>query len=370
MLSRSLPIKKEVMQMPSTLLFDDVTDNHAEIIKAYKASGGDFIIPFDAETPLPESYSYERHIENQLVELMQEGTQLDLIACDKELGEYENYRGLSANAVASVARNLGLPFCQYSRGFGSAVRELERFVQLRRWDSEEITLFGSNPTEWGNEIAGFADGFSEIKQAYEYAGITELTPEQALASIMGREDASSKIALYGSGDQSVMTEIFAFLHDEKGSVSIAERMPRIIGTWLWVSVLRFPGVLVNQTSAASLLNIDNEDFSKESVQKPFESAKYEGPFAKLGNWWWREDLEGLVLDAEVEDGRALLASKQVTVEPCLNAAGEPAGYYCMITESPVGYADSVGNINWFPSGADLSRIRKDKYEEITSLIRI
>lgn len=352
------------------LLFDDIEENRKTIHDKFGEMGEAALELFDEGKKLPSKYSYERHIEEQLRDYIQ-NTPIGLIACDKELGEYENYHGLSANAVAAVARTLGIPFCQYSRNFGPGDRELERFSRLRRWDSEEITLGGDTPVKWAAEIHSFFQGFEQIRKVYSDVDIHKLKPANALAQIMGRVETATKLSLYGSGDQSVMTEIFAFRGNKDDSQNVVDRMPRILGTWLWVSVLRFPGVLVNQGAASSLLNVAKKDFQKPEVQSVFESAKYAGPFSTLGEWWWREDLEGMVLDAAAEDGQQYLKSKRIDVAPCLDEeTSERAGYYCMITESPVSHANSVGNINWFPSGADLARIQQGKYDEITSLVNI
>lgn len=356
--------------MSVTLLFDDVEENRTEIKAAFNSSDGATLDFFDDSRELPDSYSYERHIEEQLRETT-ERIPIRLIACDKELGEYKNYRGLSANAISSVARTLGIPFCQYSRNFGPAERELERFTHLRRWNSEDITLEEDTTEAWGAQIRGFLSGFEMIRNAYADDAIQKLKPARALANIMGRSETATKLSLYGAGDQSVMTEIFAFLGSEVEAHDMVDRMPRILGTWLWLSILRFPGVLVNSGAASSLLNVDEEDFKRPEVRSMFDATVYEGPFSVLGEWWWREDLEGMVLDAAADDGQSYLKNQGLAVSPCLdNQSGERAGYYCMITNSPVSHANSVGNINWFPAGADLARIQKEKFQEITSLINI
>ena len=207
-----------------------------------------------------------------------------------------------------------------------------------------------------------------IRKEYARPEIAALKPASALASIMGRDAAKSRISLYGSGDQSVLTEILAFVADGD-EVAIVQRLPRVLGTWLRLSILRFPGVLVNDTAAASLLNIARHDFSRAEIRNHFSDASYQGPFSGLANWWWRDDLECLLLDAGESDGRSYLGSMNVSVDPCQDdETGERAGYYCMITETPVSHANSRGNINWFPSGADLARIRISKFDQITSLV--
>ncbi|MEM6777728.1 MAG: hypothetical protein AAF670_08715 [Planctomycetota bacterium] len=355
--------------MNRILLFDDVEENRTSISEALSAElKGDAIIePFVGDSVPDKDQTYERSIENQLSKL----SGISLIACDKELGLYDNYRGLSANAVSVVARNLGIPFCQYSRNVDGSAREIQRFRRLRSWDSEEITLEGEEVGAWAVEIAWLFRGFNRIAVAYaQKAEISKLKPSDALAQIMGRPDYATRISLYGAGDQSVLTEIFAFLDDSDSSgPTLQHRMPRVLGTWLLLSILRFPGLLVNTVAAASLLNIAVSDF--DSAKDEFESARYTGPFEDLGEWWWREELEILLADAGFSDGVAYMRDRGVEVGSCLDpSTNERAGCYCMITKQPVSRTNSTGDINWFPSGADLSRIQNDKYEEITSLVNV
>jgi hypothetical protein len=355
--------------MSLAILFDDVEVNRVRIRQAFNPDESTTLLDFDASEELPRGNSYERHIEKQVAKLDSESP-IGLVACDKELGEYENYRGLSANTVSAVARNLGIPFCQYSRNFDSH-QELARYDKLRRWNSDEITLEGTDQEDWGSQIREFLGGFESIRDAYQDESLHRLKPAKALATIMGRRESATKLGLYGEGDQSVMTEIFAFLSTDRDSTKLAHRMPRILGAWLWLSILRFPGLLVDEVAAASLLNIDTTKFSEAKIKSKFADAAYTGPFCTLGDWWWREDLEGMVLDSGASDGRRYLSTLGIDVPPCLDSqTGEAAGYYCMINKAPVSFANSVGDISWFPPGADLARIQIDKYQEITSLISI
>ena len=77
----------------------------------------------------------------------------------------------------------------------------------------------------------------------------------------------------------------------------------------------------------------------------------------------------MLLNIDAASWKEYFASKDLNVEECLDReTGKSAGFYCMVTEEPVSRANSKGNINWFPSGADLSRIRTSNFEKITSLV--
>ena len=354
--------------MSAILLFDDDIQNQTFIKTGVDecAQGKVQVEVFKGDTDIDKGLTYEQFIERQLVDRAQD---IGLIACDQELGMYEKLPGLSANAIGVVARNLGLPFCQYSQHPRANTREISRFKALQRWNSEEITL-SEGRDNWAREIVELWTGFEALREGYQDPQIQAMKPPAALAKLMGRNDASSRIALYGSGDQAVMTEIFGFVDDGNAS-SFQYRMPRVLGMWLRLSLLRFPGLLVNASAAASYLNISLTDFNRAEVREQFKEAKYNGPFNGLSEWWWRADLDNQLLEVEKNDGRELLNDKGISVAECLDAeTAERAGYYCMITESPVSLANSRGNINWFPSGADLARIRNSRFDQITSLISV
>ena len=126
---------------------------------------------------------------------------------------------------------------------------------------------------------------------------------------------------------------------------------------------------MNETAAASYLNIDCADFKKPKVQALFSKAKYVGLFAELGPWWWRHMLDDILDKSDCADGKEFADKNKEKVHSCLDPVSkEQAGYYCMLTKSPVSAENSRGGISWFPSGADIARIRKDKFEEITALV--
>jgi hypothetical protein len=357
-------------KMSEILLFDDDQATRQAVESEIRtiAGAGIEVGTFNNDPGPAQGLTYEQHIERQLSD---SAHSIGLIVCDKELGMYGGYPGLSSNAISVVARNLGIPFCQYSRHPKANQREIERFKMLRRWDVEEITLTETRD-QWAKEIVELWRGFQTIRDSYAKNEIKELKPSAALATIMGRESATSRVSLYGSGDQNIMTEILPFV--EAGAAQEKDwtnRMPRVLGTWLRLSLLRFPGLLVNTIAAASYLNIAVEDFQKSDIQEPFSVAKYEGPFAGLLSWWWRDDLDGLIVESQKSDGKDYLHGMGIAVQECLDGeTQERAGFYCMITDSPVSRSNSKGNINWFPSGADLARIRNAKFDQITSLVSI
>lgn len=359
--------------MPQIVIIDDDSSERRSLTEAVAAKCQDAdVIPYEGDTPLEEGASYEKHIGQWLDTLLLNDT-IGLIACDKELGRYANLRGLSANPVSAAALQRAIPFCQYSRQPEPGTREFARFNRLRQWSSEQITLEGLEVEDWALQVESLYRGFESLRTQYGQMDKADLTPASALSQILEHPECESRIALYGAGDQGFLREIMTYVDTEEGNMDeLYSRMPRILGNWLFLSILRFPGILVNATAAASYLNIADDDFGNPSLRACFQDALYRGPYHdhSLGPWWWRDDLDAIVYESEAEDGRAYaIGQGHADIRECLDPhTQERAGYYCMLMQEPVSSKNSRGDISWFPSGADLARIRKDKFEKITALI--
>lgn len=357
--------------MRTIILFDDNTIERNDIVTRLKTrlGRGVSIVPYEAGTAPAAGDSYERQIGTWL-DKTAKTKDIGLLACDKELGGYDKMRGLSASAILAVARDKGIPCCQYSRQPKEGGRDFAGFDRLRRWSSDEITLEGASLDGWADQIAALFNGFERIRKAYPKVATTK-TPAGALARILEHPETESRIALYGSGDQSFLVETLAVYNGNKrpDRLKVQSRMTRVLGNWLYLSILRFPGILVNEVAAASYLNIDRGSFAKSEVQTLFAAARYAGPFSELGAWWWRNSLDEILEKAGSQDGLSLAKTRAKTAKPCLDpTTDDRAGLYCMITREPVSAENSRGGISWFPSGADLARIRKDKFDQITALV--
>jgi len=356
--------------MTSILLFDDIQEEldqiKAELNNILRNSTE--VVDFSPNSQPSGGESYDQYVSDWIEELAKT-KDVGLIACDKELGRYRTLPGFSATPVSAVAQQKGIPFCQYSRQAGDEERDFANYNRLQRWSSEEITLEGIEPKSWAGQIAALFQGFQTIRNEYQQ-GLVARTPAAALATILGRADEESRISLFGSGGQGFLIETLAFYDPEAPDKHlVTKRMPRVLGNWLYLSILRFPGIVLNEVAAASYLNINETDFANPAVQALFQDAKYKGPFWELGPWWWRSLLDQNLDEAESDDGKEIAAKHDIEVAECLDPDnGARSGFYCMLTRKPVSLENSRGGISWFPAGADLARIRKDKFDEITALV--
>jgi len=357
--------------MSNILIFEDDPKERHALDELVRKRCGNVVLTFDEQCSLKKDVSYETHI-GKWIDTQCKKKQIGLIVCDKELGRYAQLRGLSATPIAAVALQRGIPFCQYSRQ--PSGKEMAQFKRLMQWSSEQITLDGLEAADWAPQIECLYNGFERLHCEYKKVKKTKgTTPAGALAQILGHSESESRVALYGAGDQGFLREIMTYYDPDRTDMpALYARMPRVLGNWLFLSILRFPGILVNHTAAASYLNIACRDFDSPKVCALFKKAKYSGPFHNhsLGPWWWRSELDTFVHGAGFKDGLEYIKSRGYRkAKECRDAqTRERAGYYCMLMREPVSLENSRGNISWFPSGADLARIRKDKFESITALI--
>jgi len=288
---------------------------------------------------------------------------------DRDLSRVKEYEGLSEAIVSKVAFRLGMPLCKYARGLSDD----DVLTRQRSWGDAQIVLGSKDLIVLGERITTIAVGFNTISRELQKlmprqkVAADIKTPADVMARILMRPELADRIALYGSGDQSMVVEILPFANTPQHVRELKARLPSLLGYWLYDSLLRFPGLLVNATAAASYLDIAPTDFEKTKIRDLFKSALYKGPFADTSDpHWWRSDLDKIVGGAKAENAREFVSKKiKVKVRGCNDTqARRRAGYYCMVKRVPVSEENSIGNISWFPPGADLARVRKDVYEQM------
>jgi hypothetical protein len=234
----------------------------------------------------------------------------------------------------------------------------------------EIVVDSTDSRAFGQVCVGLYRGFEAIRKVLnkiEKQDFRNMTPPDLLAYILGRKEELDRIALYGAGEQNALQELLPYYKSSTSDVSVIKaRYHRLLGNWLYNSILRFPGILVNEVAAASYLGIAVKDFTEKSVQRLFEKAVYMGPFSDCGKWWWRRVLDKIIADGNCATGSEYAKKKGREVKPCRCAEGNhyKTGFYCMILERPVCEEHSRGGISWFPGGADLARVSSSEYEKI------
>lgn len=290
---------------------------------------------------------------------------IEMVIVDLDLSQYQDY-DISEPVISNVCDSLGIPICMYSRHTDED--ELER---IRNWSDRHIVLNSNQPiSKIAGQCANIFKGFHAIREEFNAVeDRSTLGPMDLISRILkAPEGAESLIVHYTTGYFSVMTQLL-------GDPEQRNRLfPVILGYWIYNSVLRFPGVLLNETAAASYLDIDVEFFkNNREVKDAFEESQYRGPFHEIMPSWWKDGLDELLSEIEMESEDAIPVShlylkqkgiKKILRARCEEGNHEGAGFYCIITKKPVCSNHSTGNIAWLPQGAIQSRICNSKWDEL------
>jgi hypothetical protein len=262
---------------------------------------------------------------------------------------------------------VGVAECGYARGERDDDDEY-----IKRGEQRESCIRVSRKqgdAEFAKKVVAVGNGFAEITKKLSdiTQSVERKSPGRILANVLGKPEYAEKISLFASGDQNRLGALAA-VRENKDRVDRNRRLACVLGYWLWDSVLRFPGVVLNEVAASSYLNISLDDFRQNGqIRQLFDGAIYAGPFAAAKpTLWWRGILDDMVAEAEVADGRAYATMKlgtEVARSECCEDASKSAGYYCFLSERPVSLENSKAGLPWFPRGADLARVCKTRYAE-------
>lgn len=353
------------MQKADVIIFEDKPIEIEKIEKEFKQIGINFTFfkPVNKYLKEPFDRRLKKDLENK------DYKDVSLIICDSDLTDIESYTGLSEVIVTNVARELAIPICLYALGTYK-----DNLMRLKGWSELKIILDVSEGYDkLANESKIIFNGFQLLKSRYKKimskSKSRKFTLSEILARILNKPNLKDRIAQYGIGNKQMLEEILPYYgNDTKKIEKEYKRIPMLLGYCLWNSILRFPGILLNDVAAASYLNIDEEEFSKiKEIKDLFMDAIYKGPFADMQDYWWRDDLDDIVFKEKCNDGLELVHKKipdKIKNCKCSVDPTKKAGYYCMLTEKPVSAENSKSNISWFPTGADLARISNPKYDEL------
>jgi len=347
------------------ILFEDSQGMAEELLLALNkavAGKGEASL-FEPAPGTPPAGTHEARLKEELS--LPRYRDASLIVVDLDLSKVESYRGLSEPTVRRVTDALGTPECAYARG-----EEIgDEFVRVAEQRESTIALsVKAGSAKFARHVVSVAEGFGYIADQLPTAlkEPRKKFPGKLLATILGKPEYSEKIALYASGDQNRLASVLRVGGTDEER---RRRLTCLLGYWLWDSVLRYPGVVVNEVAASSYLNIHEDTFRRTgAVQALFEKARYRGPFAEAkGLMWWRGMLDDIVAESGLADGREFAAKQlqqEVPRSECCEDPARPAGYYCMLSEKPVSLENSKGGLTWFPRGADLARVSAKKFEEL------
>jgi hypothetical protein len=350
------------------ILLDDVPENRDEVLDALRQALGarGEVAPFAPGVGGVNDGMTEKRIAADLK--VPPNAPLSLIVADRDLSRIERYGGLSESTVRQVADSLGTPECGYARGERDDDDEY-----IERGEHREACIrLSLKPSidEFAARTVSIAEGFAFILELLSKVieGGGKKSPGRLLATILGKPDYADKISLFASGDQSRLESLLRLRKSEDDNER-RRRLSCLLGYWLWDSVLRFPGVVMNEVATASYLDIDETDFcERREIQLLYVAARYDGPFAGAKpSLWWRGIIDEIVSNSGCVTGREFAQTKlgvEVRRSRCCENPERSAGYYCFLSGRPVSLENSKPGLPWFPRGADLARVSNSKFDEL------
>lgn len=378
--------------MNKILIIDDDTDKRTEIkdalilemkgvdvsiVEIDEESSKDLLVEGDKEN---EDNSAEKCLERYLTS----NPDVKLIVVDHDLSGYNS--PLSESVISDACKITGVPHCRYSRVVSKQTerQKIKELVQRTHLYSAKLNLKGT-----GNiDIEGIPEDITRIHSIY--LGFQRLEQEvfqlkecdfkgdndkqldivDIASRILGKPNMKPSLSGYARsfnlyGDYVELREAIGTLdlEQEHASSMFKRNLTYLIGFWLYNSVLKFPGVILKSEAAAAYLNLNIDDFLEN--RDIFDTAIYDGPFSEKVpyDFWWRTDLDDILIEADVESGLELLLQldKKCSHSECM-VCGESAEFFCLVNEKPICKKHSKGSLEWMPRGADLSRIAEEAYE--------
>lgn len=364
----------------NVLLFEDDSSELKIIKESLERELGDSgiqIISFDSIKRTKRNGTYEERLLADLVDYL---PHTELIICDQDLSGTHDYVGLSANTISAFATELGIPLAMYGRGSDEqsmAVRLKKRrpfldghfVLQLSdaEWDARSFAISVKKVLLGCREVVGFVRETYKDKPKW----LKKATPASWLSNLLKEPSITTRLSLYGFTQQGSVAAVLG--GDE---AELASTQMRFFSTELsyalWSSVIRFPGILLNNIAASSFCDFSPESWKNQKLQEHFKSARYHGPFSDISpnspddeseQYWWRDKLEEILDGEKGLDFSNKMGIKNLERSQCCENSDLSGGYYCMIKKQPVSLENSRGNIPYFPKGADISRISLSEYNK-------
>jgi hypothetical protein len=170
---------------------------------------------------------------------------------------------------------------------------------------------------------------------------------QALEAIAGQEWKSVLKLMGASEDEAnLLREAAPPLEDKQWDIPQVAR-------WIRNVVMKFPGIVYDDLTAATRLGISLDAFRTPGVEKLMEPAKYTGVFSTYKERWWRDRLlniaQSLILKQELRGpvfqkfSEAFSAEFREELDPaiCVYDGTPIADWVCYIFEKPVKQRNSI-----------------------------
>ena len=289
-------------------------------------------------------------------------------------------RGLFGPSIVDWCQSKMIPVGDYSRKPGNLPTEPNLFELRVPTDTSQAAPF----------IVSTYQGFKRIRDEITTKPElqTERSPALVLAHLLGRPAVQGEFALYISWLSSSNSGLVERLRATAGSnvaPTSADKtsvLVYVIGHILVNAILKYPGPILSDEALCAYLAVAQSQI--DTIVPLFEGARYDGPFASIRRYYWREtvntildELASSISEQEFETVGELnresvehKLQKSLERHTCSRCSGKNGGFYCPFTQRPVCTRSdcSVAASSWIPQGAQLCRIERDFYDEWAPLL--
>jgi hypothetical protein len=354
----------------SVLLIDDNEEYLGALGKAVQNAVGDSVA---VRTWLPS----EDEPLKKFDELVDDNTLF--VATDYDLST--RLRGLFGITVVGWCQKRLIPVGDFSRKNIEDLPKEPNLFELR---------VPANEHEGSTYIASTVSGLRDIRQALASDPqllVRKLSLAGVLTSILSKPHLESQFAMYmtrlGAANAALLEQLKLFVGSEQPSPDDKQRLlVYVLGHVLPNAILKYPGPIL--PAKALCAYVAAADTEAGSIDPIFATARYNGPFAAQGSYYWRETvdeiIDGLAEGADPSGFEMFSDYNRAAVEKalgrklanhgCPRCGGTKGGFLCPFRQIPVCIrADcSVSASSWIPQGAQLCRIEKDFYDEWAPLL--
>ena len=298
-----------------------------------------------------------------------------LVVTDYDLSS-DGLTGFYEPTIVSWCKSQLIPVGEYS--------QKNKFGYIEHPNLFDIRV-PSNDKDAPTQIASIAEGFISIRkfiQTNRELFKSKLSLSEIISLLLEREHLDYEFFWYIESMDMVSNNILLFMNGSKkvSSKKIQVATAYLIGHLLLNSILKFPGPIISEDALCSYLSISTNELSK--LAQVFDKAKYNGPFCSIGRFYWREDIDQIVMKngedlQEDYEGvgdyfQAVIKKLGINCKPfsCDQCGGKNGGYYCPYTQKTVCdlKSCSVSSSAWIPRGADICRIERKFFDNWTPLL--
>jgi hypothetical protein len=222
---------------------------------------------------------------------------------------------------------------------------------------DEVLVDGLS--EW---LIHMSDSFTKIRKGIEKHVKNKLiSPAELLATMVKVQNIDIDLMGYSGANFFFFGDLIEKIAEGK-ELSYRNYSTQF-GYWLCNYVLLFPGPILNTGAAAAYLEIEKSDIEDiVALQNLLEKAVYRGPFAELGPYYLKRNLDDILSKSGKNNFLEYFQSQRINFPSERTTDGTPR-YYCVVNDIPIMANDAKGPLDWIPKGADMCRIKKETYEK-------